>query len=162
MNPSAEREVEAKLLLEVPYEPKLWKIAAAVILLSVGQYLFFLVITHDSSGPPLIRGLLVCIAAFGAFPFVVCVATLAVTPFVRRTLKLTTAEISAPRTGFALRNTVVPLRDIKRISVRPTADERYLDIYYSAGRLGIAESWFQSSEPFEKVLAAVGAAQPTT
>lgn len=156
MNPSADSE--AKLLLEVPYEPKLWKLAAMVFLLSGTQYVGFVAFTHESSGPSVIRGFVVCIAALSAFPLVVCVATLVVTCFVRRTLKLTTAEISAPRTGFALQNTVVPLRDIERISVRPTGDKRYLDIYYSAGRLGIAESWFRSSDAFEKVLAAVGGA----
>jgi len=154
MNPSADSET--KLLLEVPYEPNLWVMVAVVITASVCEYGAFLIFTHDSSGPPAVRGLVACIAAFIAFPLVACGATLMVTSLVRRTLKLTTTEISAPSSGFALQNTVVQLRDIKRVSVRPTANRRYLDIYHSAGRLGIAESWLPSAEVFEEVLTVVG------
>lgn len=147
MNPSAGSE--ATLLLEAPYESKFWKGLAAGIALSVSESLLIFVATHDRSAPLAIRGILWCIVVALVFPLVTFWAMFVVTSLVYRTLKLTTAEISVP-TGFSPRNTVVPLRDIKRVSVRLTGDRRSLDIFHSVGRLGIAESWLPSSEAREK------------
>lgn len=153
MNPSTLSD--AQPCFEVPYGPKAWKMATVAIFISASELVIVLVVTHDQSASFAIRSVLWCIVIFGAYPLAAALATLVVTCAVHRTLKLTTFEISAPRAGYSLQNTTVPLREIKKVTVRLTPDGRYVDIYHSTGRLGVAESWLPNSEAFEKVLGAV-------
>ena len=155
---------KALLRFEAPYGPKILTMSALAISLSVGEFAIIFAANQENHdhATSFVSGILWCMAVLAAYPLAVAFMSLAVRCLVPRTLKLTAIEISAPRTGYSLQSTVVPLREIRKVTVRSTADGRYMNIYHSAGRLGIAESWLPNSEAFERVLAAVRAANTTS
>jgi hypothetical protein len=114
----------------------------------------FLAATRDPSSTPWQRDFIWVILFANVVPTFVCIATFVVMLCIRRTLQLTPNEISAPRFGFSLHSTHVPMSSVKKVKLILNGNSRYLNIYHSAGRLGIAESLMPNAGAFNRVLVA--------
>ncbi|HET7463419.1 MAG TPA: hypothetical protein VFJ82_19360 [Longimicrobium sp.] len=74
-----------------------------------------------------------------------------------RFVRLTPAELSAPRNGFTREPTVIRLRDIQGVSVQAIQRQRLLTIQHPGGKLSIAQSMLPGAAAFDELCAALGA-----
>jgi hypothetical protein len=140
---------------EVPYGGKAWAAFGGFLFMCFCMAIMALAAIKDPDASFKIRIIILVMFAWGSFPLYVCGASFVVIQFVKRTLKLTTTEISAPRFGFSLHSTHVSLSTVTRVSLSTFRNgRRYLDIYYKGGRLGIAEALMPSPKEFNRVLRA--------
>jgi hypothetical protein len=140
---------------EVPYGGKPWAALSGFVFMCLSMAMMALAATKDPDASFKIRIILWVMFACTSFPAYVLGASFVVILFVKRTLRLTTTEISAPRSGFALHSTHVLLSTVTKVSLSSFRDgRRYLNIYYKNGRLGIAEALMPSPKEFNRVLMA--------
>lgn len=148
-------------ILEYPYKAKPWMMLAGIAFFgacAVGMA--YTAVTND-------RGLILnriftfsvegatifywCIAV-GAALFVVGALFALITGLTNpMVVRLTATEFSAPKHGFAKKLTVLPLRDIKEVSIQTVQKQRFMNIYFRNGKLSIAQSMLPSSDAFEKL-----------
>ena len=74
-----------------------------------------------------------------------------------RFVRLTPAELSAPKNGFAKEPTVIPLRQIQGMNVQTIQRQRMVTIHHTGGSLTIAQSMLPGAAAFDELCGALAA-----
>jgi hypothetical protein len=147
--------------LEYPYHAKPWVMIAGVLFFgacSVGMG--YAAVTNDRE---LILNGIITFSVTGATLFYWCIAAVAVL-FVVAALyavitglnrlmmvRLTTAELSSPKSGFSKTPTLIPLQDIQEINLQSVQGQRFIRIISRLGKLDIAQSMLPDAASFEEL-----------
>jgi hypothetical protein len=89
------------------------------------------------------------VVAGGAVIFVIGSVALVVRNRNPRVVRLTDAELSAPRNGLAREATVIPLHTVREIEVVQARGQRLLQVRHPAGELTIFESLVPNAAAFD-------------
>lgn len=147
--------------LDYPYKPKIWAMAMVVLVFGVmGWFIAQEAINND-------RGMVLngvihfseggatavywCVAVASGLFFIVGISALFVSIFGSHRLVVTSASISAPRSGFSRKPTVVPLSSITSLETQVIQHHRLLIIWHREGKLVIRRAWFPDTAAFDEV-----------
>ena len=149
--------------LSYPYKPKSLSMVWAVLFFGVCCFIGW----HGaaSNKPTIILGFRLSadqahvvfevLAAISALFVVGAIAMFFLGIFSSHRLTLTATEISAPKTGFSRRTTVVPLVDIEGTDLQTIRSQRFLNIYHRNGKLTIMQSLLPNANAFEQICSAL-------
>ncbi len=92
-----------------------------------------------------------CVGAVSAAFVLVAVAALISGLTNPMSIQLTSAELAAPKHGFAKKRTSIPLESIQSINVQTVHKQRFINIYHAGGKLSIVQSLMPSAMAFEEL-----------
>lgn len=153
--------------LEYPYRPSTKMMLLAILFFGAcAAMMARAAITNDRG---LIIDGIITLSEHGAVVFYWCVAAVSAL-FVAagawglvagrgqpKFVRLTPAELSAPRNGFAKEPTVIRLSDIQGVSVQTIQRQRLITIRHPGGSLSIAQSMLPGAAAFDELIGALQA-----
>lgn len=157
--------------LSYPYNPKPHLMFLAVVL--SGAFAFFMSWMAMGNDRGLVLNGLIhlgpsgatifywCIAAVGAAFVAIALPAMFVGLFTSHQVTLTSTDVSARKSAFSRKPTVVKLSDIRDLSLQAVQGDRFLNIYHTNGRLTIIKSHLPDERAFNELCNAIADRIPT-
>lgn len=156
--------------LRFEYRPKPLTMAlAALFFAACGAFMAHEAANNDRG---LILNGVIELSARGATIFFVCLVVLSaafvaggvagvIAGFVRPSyVTLTASELSAPRSPFSRRPTIIPLADVQGLELQQVQGQRFLNVRHRGGKLSINRAFLPDATAFDALCEALAARVP--